>query len=111
METGDVKLPSSLLRATNGEESNLSEEDARLRALELYREDKVSLGRAAEVCHMHWRLSWISPRSTVSPHYDIALKTWKKSASPRTVSKRDRRIRFVAACYSQTHPNAPSLLA
>jgi predicted HTH domain antitoxin len=34
------------------EESNLSEEDARLRALELYREDKVSLGRAAEVCHM-----------------------------------------------------------
>ena len=47
-----MKLPSSLLRATNGEESNLSEEDARLRALELYREDKVSRGRAAELCHM-----------------------------------------------------------
>ncbi len=52
METGDVKLPSSLLRATNLEESNLSEEAARLLALELYREDKVSLGRAAELCHM-----------------------------------------------------------
>jgi len=34
------------------EESNLSEEAARLLALELYREDKVSLGRAAELCHM-----------------------------------------------------------
>jgi predicted HTH domain antitoxin len=52
METGDVKLPSSALRATDVEESNLSEEAARLRALELYREDKGSLGRAAELCHM-----------------------------------------------------------
>ena len=50
METGDVKFPPSLLRATNLEESNLSEEAARLLALELYREDKVSLGRAAELC-------------------------------------------------------------
>jgi CRP-like cAMP-binding protein len=27
---------------------------------------------------------------------DIALKTWKKNATPRTVLKRDCRIRFVA---------------
>jgi predicted HTH domain antitoxin len=46
----DVKLPSELLKATNLEESRLSEEAARLLALELYREDKVSLGRAAELC-------------------------------------------------------------
>jgi predicted HTH domain antitoxin len=52
METGDVKLPSSLLRAANVEESNLPEEAARLLTLELYREDKFSLGRAAELCHM-----------------------------------------------------------
>ena len=50
METVDVKLPSALLRAANLEESSLSEEAARLLALELYREDKVSLGRAAELC-------------------------------------------------------------
>jgi predicted HTH domain antitoxin len=37
---------------TSDKESNLSEEAARLLALELYREDKVSLGRAAELCHM-----------------------------------------------------------
>ena len=51
METVDVKLPSELLRAANLEKSSsLSEEAARLLALELYREDKISLGRAAELC-------------------------------------------------------------
>jgi len=32
------------------EESSLSQQAARLLALELHREDKVSLGRAAELC-------------------------------------------------------------
>ena len=50
METVDVKLPSELLRVADLEESSLSQEAARLLALELYREDKVSLGRAAELC-------------------------------------------------------------
>ncbi len=50
METVRVELPSALLRAANLEESNLSQEAARLLALELYREDKVSMGRAAELC-------------------------------------------------------------
>ncbi len=50
METVDVKLPSELLRAANLEEGSLSQEAARLLALELYREDKVSMGRAAELC-------------------------------------------------------------
>jgi len=50
METVDVKLPSELPRVANLEESSLSQEAARLLALELYREDKVSLGRAAELC-------------------------------------------------------------
>jgi len=50
METLRIELPSALLRAANLEEGNLSQEAARLLALELYREDKVSLGRAAELC-------------------------------------------------------------
>jgi predicted HTH domain antitoxin len=50
METVDVKLPSELLKAANLEGGSLSQEAARLLALELYREDKVSLGRAAELC-------------------------------------------------------------
>ena len=52
METVDIKLPSELLRVANLEQRNLSQEAARLLALELYREDKVSLGRAAEICQM-----------------------------------------------------------
>jgi predicted HTH domain antitoxin len=50
METVRVELPSDLLRAANLEEADLSQEAARLLALELYREEKVSLGRAAELC-------------------------------------------------------------
>lgn len=50
METVHLELPSALLRAAKLEESDLSQEAARLLALELYREDKVSLGRAAELC-------------------------------------------------------------
>jgi len=50
MKTVRVELPSALLRAANLEEGNLSQEAARLLALELYREDRVSLGRAAELC-------------------------------------------------------------
>ncbi len=50
METVRVELPSALLRAANLEERNLSQEAARLLALELCREDKILLGRAAELC-------------------------------------------------------------
>ena len=50
METVRIELPSALLRAANLEERNLSQEAARLLALELFREDKVSLERAAELC-------------------------------------------------------------
>jgi predicted HTH domain antitoxin len=51
MRTVDVKLPSDLVEAANWENADVSEEAARLLALELYREDKISLGRAAEICH------------------------------------------------------------
>ncbi|MBZ5700962.1 MAG: UPF0175 family protein [Acidobacteriia bacterium] len=50
METVRVELPSALLRAANLEGRNLSQEAAQLLALELYREDKVSLECAAELC-------------------------------------------------------------
>ena len=50
METVDIKLPSELLQAANLDGDSLSQEAARLLALELYREDRVSLGRAAELC-------------------------------------------------------------
>jgi len=50
METVHLELPSALLKAANLEGENISLETARLLALELYREDKVSLERAAKLC-------------------------------------------------------------
>jgi predicted HTH domain antitoxin len=50
METVRVDLPSALLKAAHLEEGNISQEAARLLALQLYREEKISLGRAAELC-------------------------------------------------------------
>ena len=52
METVRVELPSDLVRAAGLNPDNLSVEAARLLALELYREDNVTLGRAAELCQM-----------------------------------------------------------
>lgn len=50
METVRVSLPSALLKAAQLEETNLSGKAVRLLALELYRENKLSPGRAAELC-------------------------------------------------------------
>jgi predicted HTH domain antitoxin len=52
MQTMRVELPAELVLAAGLDSDNLSAETARLLALGLYREDKVSLGRAAELCQM-----------------------------------------------------------
>jgi predicted HTH domain antitoxin len=50
VETVKVDLRADLLQAANLDLANLSQEAARLLALELFREEKISLGRAAELC-------------------------------------------------------------
>ena len=50
METEHLALPTTLLKAAGLDYAHLSEDPARLLAVELFREDKVSLGRAAELC-------------------------------------------------------------
>ena len=52
MQKFSVELPTELVLAAGLDTSNLSAETARLLALELYREDRVSLGRASELCQM-----------------------------------------------------------
>ena len=52
---------------------NLSAEATRLLALELYREDKVALGRAAELCSMPVeRFMEFAGRHDVPLHYGAA---------------------------------------
>jgi len=52
METKPLELPTDLLQVV-GEfnTGDLANETAKLLALELFREDRVSMGRAAELCH------------------------------------------------------------
>ena len=45
-----IELPVDLIEAAHLDAANVSQETAKLLALELFREDKVSLGRAAELC-------------------------------------------------------------
>lgn len=50
METVEVRLPADLARAAGLNPADPSTEACRLLALELYRENRFSLGRAAELC-------------------------------------------------------------
>jgi predicted HTH domain antitoxin len=47
-----AEIPVELVRAAGWNEKNISAEAAAVLALELYRQHKVSLGRAAELCQM-----------------------------------------------------------
>ncbi len=50
METVSIELPADLVSIARLNNGDVSKEAARLIALELFHEDKVSLGRAAELC-------------------------------------------------------------
>jgi predicted HTH domain antitoxin len=52
MQMTSVDVPSELVSAAGLDAGELSAEMTRLLALELYRNDRVSLGRAAELCRM-----------------------------------------------------------
>jgi predicted HTH domain antitoxin len=47
-----ITVPAELLEAAGVNPADASRESAKLLALELYRENKVSMGRAAELCDM-----------------------------------------------------------
>jgi predicted HTH domain antitoxin len=72
MQTVSVEIPAELVRAAGWNIENLSAEAVPLLALELYREDKISLGRAAELCQMAIeRFMEFSSRHNVPLHYGI----------------------------------------
>jgi len=52
MDKANVEIPTELVLTAGLDTRNLPSEMARLLALKLYREDKVSLGRASELCQM-----------------------------------------------------------
>lgn len=52
MQTVRLEISTELVSAAGLDTQNLSAETAQLLALGLYREDKISLGRASELCQM-----------------------------------------------------------
>jgi predicted HTH domain antitoxin len=75
MDTSTVHLdlPSDLVSVARLNEGDVSQEAAKLIALELFREDKVSMGRAAELCRtpLEAFMQFAADRA-VPLHYGIA---------------------------------------
>ncbi|MGH9447567.1 MAG: UPF0175 family protein [Terriglobia bacterium] len=73
MQMVSVDLPSELVSAAGLDPEKLSAEMTGLLALELYRKDKVSLGRAAELCRMTVAgFMDFASRHSVPMHYGAA---------------------------------------
>jgi predicted HTH domain antitoxin len=68
-----ITLSAELLEAAGVNPADASRESARLLALELYRENKVSLGRAAELCDMPIEAFMVFAGEHAAPmHYSIS---------------------------------------
>ncbi len=52
MASVNVQLPADLVAVARLDRGDVSQEAAKLIALELFREDQISLGRAAELCQI-----------------------------------------------------------
>ena len=93
METNHLELPAALLKAAELDNSHLSEDAARLLAVELFREDKVSLGRAAELCQTPLAafMEFVAKRAVAPLRYsfeDLKTNVNRLSGSVREGSRR-----------------------
>jgi predicted HTH domain antitoxin len=73
MEGVQVTLPAELLEAAGVNPLDASKDAAMLLTLELYRENKVSLGRAAELCQTSVEAFLVfAGRHDVPVHYSVS---------------------------------------
>jgi predicted HTH domain antitoxin len=73
MEAVQVSLPADLLKAAGVNPADASREAIMLLTLELYRENKISLGRAAELCETSVEVFMVfAGRHEVPMHYSAA---------------------------------------
>ncbi len=91
METKALDLPTDLLQVVSQlNAGDLAKETAKLLALELFRENKISMGRAAELCHTPLAAFMEFAAERGAPmHYGMA----EFEEDQRTLAKlRDRRF-------------------
>jgi predicted HTH domain antitoxin len=68
-----ITVPAELLEAAGVNPADASRESAKLLALELYRENKVSMGRAAELCGMPIEAFMVFAGKHEAPmHYSVS---------------------------------------
>jgi predicted HTH domain antitoxin len=73
MDRVQVTLPAELLEAAGVNPADASREAAMLLTLELYRENKISLGRAAELCQTPVEVFMVfAGRHEVPMHYRLS---------------------------------------
>lgn len=73
MGTVHIDLPSDLVSAARLNEGDVSQEVAKVIALELFRQDKVSMGRAAELCRTPLEIFMqFAADHAVALHYGVA---------------------------------------
>jgi predicted HTH domain antitoxin len=73
MEAIQVSLPADLLKAAGVNPADASREATMLLTLELYRENKISLGRAAELCRTSVEAFMVfAGRHEVPLHYNAS---------------------------------------
>ena len=73
MEAIQVSLPAELLRAAGINPADASRETTMLLKLELYRENKISVGRAAELCQTSVEAFMVfAGRHAVPMHYSTS---------------------------------------
>jgi predicted HTH domain antitoxin len=79
MDGVQVTLPAELLEAAGANLADASREATLLLALELYREEKISMGRAAELCQIA-----IEGFMVFAGRHEaaIASQIWKKIGAP-----------------------------
>ena len=71
MNTVTAEIPSELVSAAGWDKRELSSEATAVLALDLYRQDKVSLGRAAELCHLSLeRFMQVAAQHNAPLHYE-----------------------------------------
>jgi predicted HTH domain antitoxin len=68
-----ITLPAELLEAAGVNPANASRESAMLLTLELYRENRISLGRAAELCDVPLEAFMVfAGQHEVPMHYSVS---------------------------------------
>jgi predicted HTH domain antitoxin len=85
MATVNIDLPSDLVAAAKLDQGNVSQEAAKVIALELFREGIVSLGRAAELCETPLRVFMDFAASHSGPPLNYGMEQFDEDR--RTLAK------------------------